>query len=177
MVILDIVLLICFVPAVVLGISKGFFRQLTELLALILGCLAAVRFTEGLVGWLSRYITLDGKLVYILCFILILIIVAAVLSLIGEALTKLFNAIALGWINRLLGLVFGLVKTAFVMGLVILLFEGINSSLGSPIKPEATKDSVIYNAMKNMAQKVSPSIKNMISEDKPQTAFIEIGNV
>lgn len=162
MVILDIVLLMCFVPAIILGISKGFIKQVTELIALILGCWAGVHYTTLFTSWLSQHITMDSRIMSILCFILILIAAAAVFTLIGEALTKLFKAVSLGWVNRLMGMVFGIIKTAFIMGLAIILFEGLNSSLGNPVKQRATKDSVVYNTMKKVAQETSPSLKALI---------------
>lgn len=166
MVILDIVLLLCFVPAVVLGLSKGLIKQLTELIAIVLGCWTAVKFTNMASAWASQYITVENRLLNIICFILIFIVVALIFNFLGEALTKIFKTIALGWLNRLLGMLFGIIKTAFIMGLIILLFEGINSSLGSPVKPRATKDSVVYNTMKTTAQAVAPSLKTLVMGSK-----------
>ena len=93
---------------------------------------------------------------------LIIIVAAVVLNLIGALITKALKALSLGFLNRLLGLVFAILKVALILGLVILLFETLNSSLHI-VKPETTADTVVYNALKNAAEKVFPILKTFVT--------------
>ena len=54
MCILDIIILVCFVPAIVRGISKGFVSQAAALLALIAGVWIAFHFSDMLCSWLKE---------------------------------------------------------------------------------------------------------------------------
>ena len=52
MAILDIILLLCFVPAIVSGISKGFIKEVVDLAAVLLAAWAAFHFATPLAGWM-----------------------------------------------------------------------------------------------------------------------------
>ena len=162
MAILDIILLLCFVPAIVSGISKGFVKQVVDLAAILVAAWAAFHFSTVLGGWLGRYITLEPSILNVISFVLIIIVAAVLLNLVGTLVTKALQAVSLGFVNRLLGLVFAVLKVAVVLGLLILLFETLNSTLHI-LKPETTADAVVYNALKEAAEKVFPILKTFVT--------------
>ena len=164
MAILDIILLLCFVPAIVSGISKGFVKQVIDLVAILAAAWAAFHFSTVLGGWLSQYITLEKSILNVISFVLIIIVAAVLLNLAASLITNALKALSLGFLNRLLGLVFAILKVAVILGLLILLFETLNSSLHL-VKPEATADAVVYNALKDAAEKVFPILKTFIAGD------------
>ena len=162
MAILDIVILLCFIPAIVSGISKGFVKQVIDFVAILLAAWAAFRFSTMLSEWLGTYVTLDPTVLKVICFVLIAVVVALILNLIGVLITKALQKLSLGFFNRLLGLVFGVLKVGLIIGLVILLFETLNSSLHL-VKPEATENAVVYNALKDIANTIFPILKSFIT--------------
>ena len=169
MAILDIILLLCFVPAIVSGISKGFVKQVVDLAAILLAAWAAFHFSTVMGEWLCQYITLEKSILNVISFILIIIVTAVVLNLVGALITKALKAVSLGFVNRLLGLVFAILKVAVILGLVILLFETLNSTLHI-VKPEATADAVVYNALKEAAEKVFPILKTFVTGEPAANA-------
>lgn len=169
MAILDIILLLCFVPAIVSGISKGFVKQVVDLAAILIAAWAAFHFSTVMGEWLSQYITLEKSILNVISFILIIIVTAVVLNLVGALVTKALKAVSLGFVNRLLGLVFAILKVAVILGLVILLFETLNSTLHI-VKPEATADAVVYNALKEAAEKVFPILKTFVTGEPAANA-------
>ena len=160
--ILDIILLICFIPGIVSGISKGFVKQVVEFGAILGGAWAAFHFSSSLSIWLGQYFSLDPVVLHIISFILIMLIFALIMNMVANLLTRILNIIALGWLNGVLGLIFGIFKVALVLGLLIMVFEGINNSF-QLLKPGALDDSVVYNALKEMGQKVFPYLKEFAS--------------
>ena len=160
--ILDIVLLICFVPAIVSGVTKGFIRQVVEIVAILAGAWVAFRCSSMFSVWLARYIQLDQIYRHIICFVLIIIIVALLLNLLGRILTKTLDALSLGWFNYLLGLVFGILKVAIVLGLLILGFEALNANLHL-VDPKELDNAVVYNTLKNAANAVFPYLKSFVT--------------
>ena len=88
MAILDIILLLCFVPAIVSGISKGFVKQVVNLAAILVAAWAAFHFSTVLGGWLGRYITLEPSILNVISFVLIIIVAAVLLNLVGTLVTK-----------------------------------------------------------------------------------------
>lgn len=162
MAILDIVLLICFIPAIVSGITKGFIRQAAELIAILVGAWAAFHFSSLVSTWLSQYIEMDKLVLHIICFVLIVVIVSLLLSLVGILATKFINIVSLGWINGLLGLIFGIIKVAIVLGLLIMAFEALNSSLAI-VDPKDLDNAVVYQRLKSIAEHVFPYLKSFVT--------------
>ncbi|MCR4860115.1 MAG: CvpA family protein [Bacteroidales bacterium] len=171
MAILDIILLLCFVPAIVSGISKGFVKQVVDLAAILIAAWAAFHFAPVLGTWLSKYITLEGSILNVISFVLIIIVAALLLNLIASLLTNALKNLSLGFLNRLLGLVFAILKVGIALGLIILLFETLNDTLHL-VKPESTADAVVYNFLKDAAEKIFPILKTFVtgSGDVPADA-------
>ncbi len=163
MAIIDIILLICFVPAVVYGIRKGFVKQVVEIVAIVAGVWAAFHFSSTLSVWLAQYLTLDEGLLRIVSFVVIVLLAVLLLGLVGSLLTRLLKVVFLGWLNGLLGLVFGVLKVALVLGLLIMVFEGINSTVGL-VEPERLGDAVVYQSLKKLASDIFPFLKSFVAE-------------
>ena len=159
--ILDIILLICFIPALVQGIRKGFIAQAISIISIIVGIWASARFADVVAGWVAQYITASEQVMKVVAFALILIVVFFLLGLIGKMLEGIFNFVLLGWLNKLLGVVFALLKTALIVGLVIMAFSSLNDTF-SLVKPETLSQSVLYSPLKNTANDVFPYLRDII---------------
>ena len=71
---LDIILLVCFVPAIVTGIQRGFIAQVVSLVSIILGIWLAFHFSEMVCEWLRQYLpNLSETVLNIVGFVLILV--------------------------------------------------------------------------------------------------------
>lgn len=162
MAIVDIILLICFIPAIVSGISKGFVRQVVEIAAILLGVWVAFRYSSIASIWLSQYIEADKIVLHVICFIVILILTAGLLTLGGHLLTKILKVVSLGWINGALGVVLGIIKAAIIMGLVIIAFDAVNDSIHL-IDKESLDNAVIYNKLNELGNDIFSRLRNLIT--------------
>lgn len=160
MTILDIILLLCFVPAVVTGIMKGFVSQAVQVIAILLGAWAAFHFSSVICSWLSRYLTMDPTLLKVIAFVLVILVITLILGLIGNMLTRLLHALALGWLNGVLGVLFGILKVGIILGLLIMVFEALNSSV-QLVERSLLDGSRVYTALKDLAETVFPSLKSL----------------
>lgn len=158
----DIIILICFIPAVVRGISKGFIEQLASLAAILLGVWAATRFSGAVGDWLGGFISIEPKLLHIISFALTAILAVIALTIIGKLLSKVLSIAMLGWLDKLLGLVFSLAKAFLIIGLVIILFDSLNGVFGL-VKEETLDSSVLYHAIKDACNIIFPSIKALVT--------------
>jgi len=158
----DIILLVCFIPAVFQGIRKGFVGQAVSLVALLAGIWLAVRFNGEFSGWLTRNFNGDGKVMKILGFTALFLTGIIVLKIAGNALTKALDFATLGFANRLLGVVFSLFECALLLGLLICLFDGINMKWDI-VKAEDLQTSKLYPWLKDFAGKIIPYLKELVS--------------
>ena len=159
--IIDIILLICFIPAIVQGIRKGFISQIISIVSLVLGIWMSARFASAVSSWLSQWITASGQVLEIVAFALILILVFLALGALGKVLEATIRLVMLGWLNRLLGVVFALLKTVLIVGLVIMAFSSLNDTF-LLVKSETLSQSVLYSPLKNTANDVFPYLRDII---------------
>ena len=160
--ILDIIILICLIPAVVQGIRKGFISQAISIVSLVVGVWASARFANIVGDWISRYITASEQILKVVAFAIILVAVFVVLGLLGRLLEGVIKLIMLGWLNKLLGVVFSLIKSFLILGIVVLAFNSLNATFGF-VKPEVLADSVLYPVVKGLADAVFPYLKSLLT--------------
>lgn len=163
--IVDIILLICFVPALVQGLRKGFISQVIAIISIIAGVWVSARFTASASTWLAQYIEGSEQVLKVISFALIFIAVIAVLAILGRLLEGTVKLIMLGWLNRLLGMVLSLVKAGLIVGLVIMAFCSLNNTF-SLVSEEVLNESVLFPPLKNMAYTVFPYLKELFFWNK-----------
>lgn len=163
--ILDIILLICFVPAIFQGVRKGFIAQAVAIISIIAGIWASARFADIVSTWIAQYITASEQVLKVVAFALILIVVFLVLAALGKALEGMFRLVMLGWLNKLLGVVFALLKTGLIVGLAIMAFSSLNDTFKF-VQESVLNESVLYPPLKKLAFEVFPYLKDMLTLTK-----------
>ena len=155
---LDIILLICFLPGIIRGISKGFLEQALSLVGIVLSVWAAFKFSALVCGWLKPYLSLSETTLNVVAFALILIAVCIVVLLVAKLLTKVLEMSMLGWLDKILGLVFALVVNGLLLGVFVILFDTLNLKFGF-VKPEVLDGSVVYTTLRDFCYLVFPYLK------------------
>ena len=155
---LDIILLICFIPGIIRGISKGFLEQALSLAGIVLGVWAAFKFSALVCSWLKPYLSLSDTTLNVVAFALILIAVSIVVLLVAKLLSKVLEMSMLGWLDKILGLVFALVVNGLMLGVFIILFDTLNLKFGF-VKPEVLDASIVYTTLRDLCYLVFPYLK------------------
>lgn len=155
---LDIILLICFIPGIIRGISKGFLEQALSLVGIVLSVWAAFKFSALVCGWLKPYLSLSETTLNVVAFALILIAVCIVVLLVAKLLTKVLEMSMLGWLDKILGLVFALVVNGLLLGVFVILFDTLNLKFGF-VKPEVLDGSIVYTTLRDFCYLVFPYLK------------------
>lgn len=159
--ILDIIILICFIPALVQGLRKGFIAQVIAIISIILGIFLSFQFSTIVSGWLSQYIEGSEQVLKLISFALILIAAIAGLAAIGKLIEGMLKIVMLGWLNKLLGVLFAFLKCSLVVGLVIMAFNSLNSTFHFIEEAELAK-STLYPPLKELAYTVFPYLKELV---------------
>jgi membrane protein required for colicin V production len=155
MTLFDIVVGLFLLLFLIKGIIKGFVNELSSLAALVLGVIVAVKFSGVAAVWLSGYVT--SRFISALAFILVFIAVVVGVHLLGKMIDKLMKAIALGWLNRIFGGLFGLLKAAFFVSAIVIAVEvtGFSNRLFSQ---ETRSDSYLFQPV----QRFAPAVLNLL---------------
>ena len=159
--IIDIILLICFVPAVINGIRKGFISQVISIVSIIAGVWVSYEFSTIVAEWIGQYIQASENVLHLVAFALIMVGVFLLLALLARLIEKLVNFVMLGWLNKLLGVAFALIKSGLIIGLVIMAFNSLNNNFHL-VNEQLLADSTLYTPLKDIAYTVFPYLKSMI---------------
>ncbi len=157
----DIIILICFLPAIISGIMKGFIEQAVALVSLILGAWLAFKFSTVVSGWLQPYFEVSETVLNVISFVVIMVAVVLVLFVLGKILTGVSKLVMLGWLDRLLGLVFALLKAGLIIGILIILFDTLNVKFEF-VEEKVLDESVLYVPIRDIAYMVFPYLKELL---------------
>jgi membrane protein required for colicin V production len=148
--ILDIILGFFLLWGVVKGFRNGLIIELASLAALILGLYGALRFSYYTSDILSHHFELKTQTLHIISFAITFIIIVVLVHMLAKALDKLVKAIALGFFNRFLGILFGLIKMAFILSILLIPVNALNRK--THFLPEKTvRASVLYGPVSRFA--------------------------
>lgn len=148
MTVFDIVTGIILLLFLIKGLKNGFVIELASLVALVLGIILAVKFSDVTAGWLSGFVT--SRFVSVLSYILIFVGVVILVHLFAQMIDKLMKAIALGWLNRLMGAFFGIIKAAFFISAVMLALQAFGYS-DRAFSEKTRSESLLFKPLKEFA--------------------------
>ena len=99
---------------------RGLIRVVMSLVALVAAVLAAIQFSPAVANMLP-VLSDNPTTRYLAAFALIFIVVALVGALLGWVLSRAIRAIGLGFVDRLLGAVFGVARGVLIVVIAVLL--------------------------------------------------------
>jgi membrane protein required for colicin V production len=155
---LDIILAIPLLWGVYSGFTKGLIISAASLLALILGVFAAIYFSSFFGGYINSWFHPDPRHLKVLSFALTFILVVMIVRLIGWGLDKLIKAVALGFINRLLGVFFNVIKWVFILSVLISIMDSAEQTKNL-INKQVKEESFLYGPVSKIAPLVFPYLK------------------
>ncbi len=116
---IDIVLIVFVVISILIGIYRGLVKEILSLGAWALAALAAYRFGVQASAYVKPYIA-EPNLALIVAYVAVFLIALIALSIISFMISKLFSASGMSGIDRSLGSVFGALRAAVIIGILIL---------------------------------------------------------
>lgn len=154
---IDFVIIILLVFGLARGFIDGFIKELASLLALIVGIWGAIKFSAFTAEKLYDYFDMTGNYVGIVAFLITFVIIVIIIHFIGVLVDNLVKTLSLGFLNRLLGVVFGVFKTALILSVIFVVLNAIDAK--HPFLPKETiARSKFYNPIADIAPAIFPLI-------------------
>jgi len=116
---LDIVLAIVLIASVAAGLAKGLARTVVGFVACIVGLLCGFWFHGTAGSFLIPYVSSRG-IANCIGFFLVFFGAMIAGALLGRLLAMVFKWAGLGWLDRLLGGAFGLVRGALIAAVIVM---------------------------------------------------------
>jgi membrane protein required for colicin V production len=167
---IDLFLVILLLIAAVQGFRKGFIIEFASLAALILGIWGGIKFADLTAGLITRYTGFHSDYLSIIAFLLVFIFIVILIHMMGKMLDKIIKIALLGFLNRLAGIVFGVLKLALILSILLLLFDEVDENVHLlPVKQK--QESSLYEPMKQVVPTLLPFIKlkKIYDKDKEES--------
>ncbi len=155
--VLDIALLVLLILGLVRGFSRGFFVEVASLVALIAGVYGAFHFSNFAGSFLKDRVDWNENTINIAAFAITFIIIVLVIALAGKALTKIADFAMLGLLNKLLGALFGGLKVALILSIILIVLEKLHANILF-VKKADQESSVLYNPVKSLIPTIFPNV-------------------
>ncbi len=157
---LDIVILLLFIPGIVRGISKGFLEQIISLAGIVASVWLAYKFSTLVAGYIKNYLSVSDGVLNVISYVLIIIITLLLVIIVAKIATKVADMASLGWLNRLMGVVFSIFTSAVIIGLLVIIFDTINQRFQLVTSP-VLQGSVLYGHLRDFGDMVFPYLKQL----------------
>lgn len=162
--VIDIVLGALILFGLVRGFMKGLFVEVASLIALVAGVYGAIHFSNFAAEFLQTKTDWNEKTINITAFAITFVIIVLAIGLAGKALTKLANFAALGIINKLAGGVFGALKIALILSVVLNIFDKFNNTI-TLLDDDTKNNSALYKPVKSLVPMIFPNLLNLNQAD------------
>lgn len=154
---IDIALGILLVLAAISGFRKGFVSEVASLAALILGIWGAIKFSYITSDFLIENLSLETDYMGVISFVVTFVVIVILVHIVGNTVNNLLNIVMLGFVNKLAGLVFGILKSALILSIILVVFDKIDDDVH--ILNEKTKEnSRMYEPIRSFAPSIFPFI-------------------
>jgi len=157
---LDIVLAILLLIGLVRGFMKGFIFEIAVVGALFLGTYAAFKLSYLLQPYVLKMGHFNATTVNWICSLLMFILVGVGIFFLAKLFDGLVNMAAMGVFNKILGAVFGFLKYAFIISVVLYFFNQLDSKYNY-LSADKKAESHIYYPVMKMAPALLPTMKEM----------------
>lgn len=156
--ILDIIFLVPLLFALYRGFKKGMVHMIASLAALVLGIIGAMKFRPLFASLLDSIFKIDPSHMNVIAFAVAFVTIVILVHLIAFFAEKLIRAVALNFVNRVLGMLFGLIVTAFVISMILWPINQVNAER-QIIKPKHIEGSLLYKPLSSFAPSIFPYLK------------------
>jgi len=152
------------------GLVRGLIRQAFSLGGLIIGVVCGAFLYKPVAGFLLNGLNMTEKVAEVLSFILILIVVPVLCGLLGRAVSRLVHVADLGFVDRLLGGVFGTLKWFILLGLMFQLMDmtGLTEKV---MKNREDQEKGFYPAVRDGSDFCLRWVWNKVRDNVPMPDF------
>ena len=158
MTVFDYVVLSIFLVSIVLSIVRGFVREALSIAGWIVAFIAAGAYASYFEPFMPSAIG-GESLRILIAFILVFLAALLITALITMVLSALIKGVGLGFIDRLLGSVFGFLR-AFVIVMLLVLIAGLTAIP----KQQFWQQAVLSRSLEVVAMQITQWLPNDLSK-------------
>lgn len=154
----DIILIIPLGYSAWRGFRKGLIIEVFTLLALLVGIYAGIHFSDWTSDRISEYFEIEPNYLPVVAFTVTFLVIGAMVFFAGKMLEQMIKVVNLSPINKILGVLFGMLKMVYTLSILLIILETYDER--GDFIPEDLKDSsLLYRPIKVTATATIPAIE------------------
>lgn len=154
------------------GFKNGLFVELASIVAFFVGVFIAIKFSYLVADFFAKIVSWSPKTIQITSFIITLATVVLCIHLAAKILSGLASFAFLGWANTLGGGIFGALKTALLLGIILHVFQKINIQ-NMLVSEETQKSSLLFHPCMKTSETLLPILSDWFTELKEEAINLE----
>lgn len=162
---IDIILGGFLIYGLIKGLWKGLFVELASLISLLIGIFIAVKFSGLLANILKGYVSWNPKYISITAFGITFAAVIVGIILLAKFFTTLAGFASLGWLNRILGGIFGFLRMVLIASVALHFFQKINYN-NLLAEEDTLNNSIFFNPILEVSGIIFPVLDDWFEEFK-----------
>ena len=160
---MDIILGALLVLGLYKGLKNGLFVELASLLSFFIGLFIAIKFSYLMVAFFPA--TWSSKTIKIASFVITLLLIMIAIYQLATVFSKIANFAYLGWLNKLGGAFFAVLKSILLIGIVLGLIQKINFN-NVLISKKTQNASLFFNPILKTTETILPLLTNWFNDLK-----------
>lgn len=156
---IDIIICIPLVWGLYKGFTKGLIVEAASLIAFGLGVWGSVHFSTYIAEQIRSRFDWQSEYLPIVSFAITFLLIVVAIFLLAKLLQHLVEGMALSAVNKLGGALFGALKFAFLMSVVIYILNAVEKSYPI-VSIKAQESSLLYEPTGKIAPFFIPALKN-----------------
>ncbi|MBW1888959.1 MAG: CvpA family protein [Deltaproteobacteria bacterium] len=157
MTILDVLMIVIVGFCLIRGVFRGLIKEISSIIGVFAGYYAAYTYYTLLAKLLSKWLS-DTGYVNILSFFIIFGVVFLAISILGVIIKYLLSISFLGWIDRICGAGFGLIKGILIAAILLVVLTAFLPK-GPPVVKKSFLAPHVAHVSKAMAKVVPQNMK------------------
>ena len=168
---IDIMIIVILALSMFFGFTNGLIREIASLASIVLGIWGAIKFSPFTAQKLYEFFDINGQYAGIVAFIIAFVVIAIVIHFAGIIIDNFVDAMALGFLNKIFGVVFALLKSALILSVFFSILNAVNAK-----RPFLPADKIEQSAFYNPISDIAPALFPIIGEGTFEQSFDRFKN-
>ena len=156
---IDILILVPLGYAAWKGFQHGIIIEVFTLLALLVGIYAGIHFSDFTANFLRDSVDWQSEYLPVVAFTITFLGIGAIVYFAGKVIEQMVKVTNLTPINKVFGIVFGVLKMTYFISVFLVLIESYDEK--GNFFPQETKDSsMLYHPVLKVSTSTIPALEN-----------------
>ncbi len=164
--ILDIIFIIILAISTLIGLFRGAVREVLSLVGLAVSIYLAFKFADALSNnYISQFFEQQPRISYIIAFVIIIVASIFAIALINLLFSQLLKVSGLSFVDRFLGLVFGILRGGLFCAILTMVITFIPGTTQADWWKKSSLAPFFQNIASYSSDYIPDSVKNYFSKD------------